>query len=227
MSAKEHTQKGWNYEKQGKTEEAMREYQEALRIDPNFALARSNLGEIYHRQGKMDDAIREWEETLRRGVDSAIVRGNTEDWLREAKALRDERAKQVTDVDAAVTSYVDELGKASSTWYVAYDALARIGAPAVGALIEAMESDNRLLWGRAMDLLGKIGDPRAIEPLTKASKISWEDFRKIARTSGTSLTVYYGSTPVQVQLSDLWEEYRQNAKGALKRIKKEPSWKFW
>lgn len=220
MTAEHHTKLGYEHWKKGRVNEAIREYQEALRIDPNFALARSNLGFTYNEQGRLDDAIREWEETLRRGVPNVIIRGNTEDWLEKAKALRDERAKQIEDVDSAVSSYIKELGQASTTWPVAYDALKRIGAPATDALVKAIESDNSLLRGRAMDLLGKIGDQRAIEPLTKASKISEEEFRRITGIKGATQTFMMGSVKIEVSLTDMLKEHRENAKTALKEIKK-------
>ncbi|MBA7484660.1 hypothetical protein ES707_20190 [subsurface metagenome] len=215
VSAEERTRLGIKYWEQGKLDEAIKEYQEALRIDPNFALARSNLGVVYDKQGRLDDAVREWEKTLRRGVTNYVVRRNTEDWLKEARALRDERKKQqIGDVDNAVSSYMFELGQASDKWFVAYDALERIGPPAVDALIQAIESDNSLLRLRAMDLLGKIGDKRAIEALTKASNISEEDFRRM----GTKPTKVAGMV-IEVPLSDLLEEYRENAKKVLEKIK--------
>lgn len=218
MSAKEHTQLGVKYWEQGRSDDAIREYKEALRIDPNYALARSNLGHIYDQQGRLDDAIREWEETLRRGVTSFVIRRNTEDWLREAKTLRDEREKQIGDVDSAVSSYMRELGEASSGWFIAYDALKRIGTPAQDALIQAIESDSSLLRNRAMSLLSEIGDERAIEPLTKTSKISEEDFRRIAKISGTTKTFIRGGIKIEISLADLLEEHRENAKKALKKI---------
>jgi len=220
MTAEYHTKLGYEHWKKGKANEAIMEYQEALRIDPNFALARSNLGFTYNEQGRLDDAIREWEETLRRGVPNVIIRGNTEDWLKKAKALRDERAKQIEDVDSAVSSYIKQLGQASTTWPVAHDALKRIGAPATGALTKAIESDNSLLRARSMDLLGKIGDQRAIEPLTKASKITEEEFRRITGITGATQTIMMGSTKIEVPLTDMLKEHREYAKTALKEIKK-------
>jgi tetratricopeptide (TPR) repeat protein len=220
MSAKDHTRLGYEYDERGKVDEAIREYQEALRIDPNFALARSNLGFIYNKQGRVDDAIGEWEETMRRGVTDIVIHRNTEDWLKEAKALRCERKKQIGDVDNAIGSYMEELGQASDKWFIAYDALERMGTPAVDGLIQAIQSDNQLLRGRAMDLLGKIRDQRAIEPLTRASKISEQEFRRLAGISGASKAFDMGGMQVSVPLTDLLKEYRKNAEEALKKIKK-------
>jgi len=218
VSAEERTQRGYKHQEEGRLDEAIREYLEALRVDPNFALARSNLGVVYKQQGKMDDAIQQWEETLRRGVDSVVVRLNTEDWLKEAKALRDEKKKDIGDVAKAVGSYMEELGQASDRWFIAYEALARIGAPAIDNLIEAVESDNGLLRSRSIDLLGKIGDQRAVAPLKRASTISEREFRRISRLSGRTQVSYIGGMRIEVPVSDLWEEYRKYAVAALKKI---------
>ena len=50
---------------QGKLDEAVAEYREALRIDPSFALARYNLGEALRQQGDRAGAAREFRAFLR------------------------------------------------------------------------------------------------------------------------------------------------------------------
>ncbi len=220
LSANDHTQLGYKYQEQGKLDKAIKEYLEALRLDPNFALARSNLGYVYNQQGKIADAIREWAETLRRGVESVTIRGNTEDWLREAQSLRDERNKQIDNWDSAIKSYLGELGQMSDRWSIAYDALERIGSQAEDALIEVLESDNDLLSKRAMALLGKIGGQRAIAPLEKAAKISENEFRHNLKVTGYVIKVDIGGTQIEVPFINLWKEYRRDAKEALKNIKR-------
>ena len=220
-SAQEYTNKGWQYHEKEMLDEAAEEYHKALQIDPDYSLARSNLGMVYKQQGKLDDVIREWEETLRRGVSRVGVRMNTEDWLNEAKALRDERQKPIENEDSAVMSYLEELGKASDKWFVAYDALARMGAPAVEPLIAALKNENDLLRNRAIDLLAKIGDQRAITALEEAAKISEQDFRTITKLTGKSRIVQMGSMQIEVAVSNMLKEYRHAAKDAIKRIKKQ------
>ena len=219
-TAKDHYQKGWAFHEKNRLEEAAEEYRKALEIDPDFSLVRSNLGMVYKLQKKMDDAIREWEETLSRGVENTIVRLNTEDWLKEAKALREERLKIITDHDSAVKSYMEELGKASDKWFIAYDALARIGSPAVDSLIENLVNENDLLRNRSIDLLAKIGDKRAIEPLKRASKINEQDFRSITKITGKGRTVNIGGMSIEISLVDMLKEYRNLANNAVKQIKK-------
>jgi Flp pilus assembly protein TadD len=52
-------------ESRGQTEKAIKECREALRIDPNSAIAHNNLGVIYDRHGRNEEAIREFREALR------------------------------------------------------------------------------------------------------------------------------------------------------------------
>lgn len=219
-TAKEHYQLGWKYHEKDRLDEAAEEYRKALLIDPGFALARSHLAMVYKLQGKMDDAIREWEETLNRGVSNSVVRMNAQDWLKEAKALRDERLKPITDVDGALKSYLEELGQASDRWYIAYEALTRLGTPAIGPLIQAIESENDLLRSRSIDLLGKIGDKSAIPVLKKASKLGMQDFRQMTGLSGKSRMVKMGGTQIEVPISRMLDSYHSYAKEAIKQIKK-------
>jgi tetratricopeptide (TPR) repeat protein len=219
-TAKEHYQLGWKFHEKNKLDEAAEEYRKALLLDPSFALVRSNLGMVYRQQGKMDDAIREWEETLNRGVRNAVVRMNTQDWLKDAKALRDERLKPISDVDGALKSYLEELGQASGRWHVAYEAITRLGTPAIAPLVQALESENDLLRSRAIDLLGKMGDKSAIPALEKASKLGEQDFRRITGLSGKSRIVNMGGTQIEVPVSGLLDDYHRYAKETLKQIKK-------
>ena len=53
------------YTQQGRTDEAIREYQAALRINPDYADAHYNLGVAYAQQGRTDEAMREYQAALR------------------------------------------------------------------------------------------------------------------------------------------------------------------
>lgn len=47
---------GFSHRKLGKVDEALPYYEKALKIEPDFTLARSYLGEAYLQQGKVDKA---------------------------------------------------------------------------------------------------------------------------------------------------------------------------
>ncbi len=63
--AEEHYNLGLAYGQQGRLDEAIRECQVALRINPNYAKAHYNLGVAYGQQGRLDEAIREYQVALR------------------------------------------------------------------------------------------------------------------------------------------------------------------
>jgi tetratricopeptide (TPR) repeat protein len=60
-----HNNLGNVFLKQGKYEEAAAHYNEALRINPNYADAHYNLGNALARQGKTQDAVAHYTEALR------------------------------------------------------------------------------------------------------------------------------------------------------------------
>ncbi|UPU36715.1 tetratricopeptide repeat protein [Geomonas paludis] len=59
-----HTSLGVVYESQGRYDEAVREYSEALRIRPNNIEARTNLGVVYDKTGRFNEAEREYKAVL-------------------------------------------------------------------------------------------------------------------------------------------------------------------
>ena len=50
---------GNKYASQGKLEDAIAAYQQAINIDPNDAMAHVSLGNVYYKQGKLEDAVAE------------------------------------------------------------------------------------------------------------------------------------------------------------------------
>ena len=63
-SADEHVQRGIELGQEGKLAEAIAEFQAALDLDPDSALAHGNLGAIYARQDKIPQAIAEMEQAI-------------------------------------------------------------------------------------------------------------------------------------------------------------------
>jgi tetratricopeptide (TPR) repeat protein/tRNA A-37 threonylcarbamoyl transferase component Bud32 len=62
--AEEHLNRGVAYWQEGHVDDALRELQTALRIDPNLAEAHYNLGVTYGQQGRVDEAIQEFQAAL-------------------------------------------------------------------------------------------------------------------------------------------------------------------
>jgi tetratricopeptide (TPR) repeat protein len=46
---------------QGRLDDAIKEYQMAIKLDPNYADAHYNLGLAYQKTGRLDDAVKEYQ----------------------------------------------------------------------------------------------------------------------------------------------------------------------
>ena len=60
----------------GQTDEAIRQYQEAIRLKPDYFLARNNLGLTLVSRGQTDEAIRQYQEALRVEPNSVDAHNN-------------------------------------------------------------------------------------------------------------------------------------------------------
>jgi hypothetical protein len=63
--ARPHYNLGVAYQRQGRFDGAIREYQTAINLNPNHAKAYSNMGAVYHQQERLDDAIREYQTAIK------------------------------------------------------------------------------------------------------------------------------------------------------------------
>jgi protein O-mannosyl-transferase len=71
-----HNNLGVTLEKKGQTDEAIRQYQEAIRLKPDFAETHSNLGAILGTKGQTDEAISQFQEVIRLAPDDATAHYN-------------------------------------------------------------------------------------------------------------------------------------------------------
>ena len=76
MSAEGHYQKGVRLSQAKDWQSAAGEFQNAIRLNPQHALAHANLGVALSQTGKHKDALLEFEEALRQGYDHAFLRYN-------------------------------------------------------------------------------------------------------------------------------------------------------
>lgn len=73
---KAHYNLGLFYAKQGRLDEAIVQFKDALAIDPNYANAHSNLGRAYDEKGMLDEAISECNKTLAIDPKHAVAYNN-------------------------------------------------------------------------------------------------------------------------------------------------------
>ena len=62
--------------RKGQTDEAIRQYQEAIRLKPDHADAHNNLGAALDKKGQIDEAIRQFQEAIRLKPDDADAHNN-------------------------------------------------------------------------------------------------------------------------------------------------------
>ncbi|TEU17049.1 MAG: tetratricopeptide repeat protein [Anaerolineales bacterium] len=74
LSAAQHNRTGNSLENEGKLEEAIREYQEALKLDPTNAAYHANLGDVYHQLQRLGDAEEQYEKAVTHALENDSYR---------------------------------------------------------------------------------------------------------------------------------------------------------
>jgi len=73
---REYINRGVEYGKKGQLDEAIAEFQEALKLNPDSVNAHGNLGIAYVKQGRYDEGIAEYKEAIRLDPDNADAHHN-------------------------------------------------------------------------------------------------------------------------------------------------------
>jgi len=105
--AQDHVNRGVAYVEEEQWEEAIREYQDALRINPDCAEAHHKLGLAYYHQRRGDDAAREYQAALRinpRNVQVRLDLGEVYEFLSSQpdNAIREYEAALRIDPDSRI-----------------------------------------------------------------------------------------------------------------------------
>ncbi|MBF0556022.1 MAG: tetratricopeptide repeat protein [Nitrospirae bacterium] len=74
--ARPHYNLGYDYIRQGRVDDAAREFQTAIKLKPDFADAYSNLGDIYAAQGRMDEALEAFKKAVQSDPNFAVAYNN-------------------------------------------------------------------------------------------------------------------------------------------------------
>ena len=86
--------RGWSYSQKDDHDRAIADYDEAIRLDPNFALAFVNRGWSYERKGQYDRALADYDEAIRADPKYSLAYNNR-GWLRHLAG----------DYDRAIADY--------------------------------------------------------------------------------------------------------------------------
>ena len=150
---------GWPYLYMGDHERAIEQYERALEMDPEFALAYYDLGTSYQRQGKLQEAIAAYERAQERLGQAPFVRA----FLATAYA----EAGREGDARAILEEFIEQGAKGAPVALFAGMILGSLGEmePALEWLERAVEAREPLAaslargddWLIAGDLGG---DPR-------------------------------------------------------------------
>jgi len=76
QSPESHNNLGNSFANLGRIEEAIKEYHEAIRLKPDYALAHFNLGVTLRRKGEIEEAIKEYREAIRIDPDFSDAHNN-------------------------------------------------------------------------------------------------------------------------------------------------------
>ena len=124
--------------RKGRSDDAMVHYEEAIRLQPNYADAYYNRGSVLFAKGRIDEAIADWEKALQMQPNDADVHTSLGNALLQKGSLREAIAHYVI---ALALAPEDPHSRNNVAWVLATasDSSVRDGARAVGFAQEAVQ----------------------------------------------------------------------------------------
>jgi len=108
--ARPHNYLGEIYSRQGRPDEAIREYQIVLSLNYDYDFAHNNLGIVYAQQGRLDEAAKEFQEVLRLKPGNAHAHNNL-GVIYEQQGRLDEAIKEYHAALRLIPDYSDAHNK--------------------------------------------------------------------------------------------------------------------
>jgi len=183
--------------RKGQSDEAMVHYEEAIKLEPNYADAYYNRGNVLFAKGRIDEAIADWEKTLQiqpndadahTGLGNALLRQGS---LKEAIAHYEK---------ALALAPKDPHSRINIAWVLATssDASIRDGARAVEFARKAVELSNS-------------GDPKFLRTLAAAYAETGQFSQAIAAArQGLAIAASEGDFPLANLLQGDIALYREH-----------------
>lgn len=84
-----HLNLGLEYQEQGRLNEAIRGYQMALKLKPDYAEAHNNLGNVFVRQRRLEDAVKEYQSASKLAPGYSLAHYNLGDIYKDQGHLED------------------------------------------------------------------------------------------------------------------------------------------
>jgi Flp pilus assembly protein TadD len=168
---------------QGKLDEAVTAYREAVRLFPNYAGAHGNLGGVYLKQGRLDEAVAELTEAIRldpKDSEARISLGIALNELGKGKDAEDQMLEAIRlEPDSANAHY--NLGRLYAAAGKINDAMVQF---AIAARLEPESAQNRYNLGTVLAAQGKMRE--AVAEFTEAIRLK-PDYGNAHNNLGSAL----------------------------------------
>jgi len=163
--------------KQGKLDEALAEFQQAVTLDPSFAAAQVNLAYTYDRLGRADEAIAQYRKALELEPGNVFGHNNL-GVLLDKKGLYDEAIgifERALKIDPSNATVQGNLANARKNKAIIQEREARIAG--ARKQVEANPKDPRAAYNLARVYAALDMKDQAFEWLGKALQLGFDDIR--------------------------------------------------
>jgi tetratricopeptide (TPR) repeat protein len=109
-----YNEQGIQYFHEGRLEDAVTAFQQALRVEPNYADAHGNLGNIFYYQGRHDEAVASYRRAIELRPISAVFHGNLGNVLAELQRFKEAEVicREAVRLQPAEPGSLNSLGNA-------------------------------------------------------------------------------------------------------------------